>query len=283
MKILVPTDFSLESRYAAEFACQLSQLTQVEINLLHIVEIPAMVIADPTGYTTPIAYDEAFVDNLIKQGEQKLNEFAQAYAKCGVKHKVKVGNTYSSIVDWAKTHNADLIVMGTKGASGMKEFLVGSNAQKIVRRSPCPVLTLAERKDATQIKNVVYATNNSEHSDYLLKGLCGLQTLFNATIHMVRINTPNHFKADGSTLEILEKVAQHYKLQDYTVNTYNEEHEVKGIVAFAESKKADLIALGTHGREGLSRFLSGSLTEDLINHTQLPVWSCHFKSAKKHK
>ncbi|MDH5597867.1 MAG: universal stress protein, partial [Cyclobacteriaceae bacterium] len=68
-----------------------------------------------------------------------------------------------------------------------------------------------------------------------------------------------------------------YMFNNYTVNVYNAAYEDEGVIHFAEKIKADMIALGTHGRTGLQHLISGSIAEDIVNHAQRPIWTLCIK------
>jgi nucleotide-binding universal stress UspA family protein len=167
----------------------------------------------------------------------------------------------------------DLVVMGTQGASGLEEILVGSNTEKVVRRAKCPVITVKSAVDAKNIKNIVFASDFRDDMNKLAEPLKNLQKLFNATLHIVSINTPNNFETDRYYKKAIKAFVEKYNIENYTITVYNDESEEDGIIYFAEDIDADMIAIATHGRLGLSHLLSGSLAEDIVNHSKRPVWT----------
>jgi hypothetical protein len=92
-----------------------------------------------------------------------------------------------------------------------------------------------------------------------------------AVVHLVRINTPGLFLSDVIAREKLTSFANAMKIKNYTINIYNDQDEEDGILRFASGINADLIALATHGRKGLSHLLNGSIAEDVVNHSRRPV------------
>ncbi|TAK09255.1 MAG: universal stress protein [Candidatus Manganitrophaceae bacterium] len=145
-KILVPTDFSSHSERAAEYALMLAAKFEATIDLLHVVEpFPYSV----TDTMTIINHGEALktiaaslLDNARAQLEQKGMK-AESHLASGAPDQ--------EIVDWARDHAIDLIVMGTHGRTGVRHLLLGSVAEKVVHLSPCPVLTVtAEARKATK-------------------------------------------------------------------------------------------------------------------------------------
>jgi nucleotide-binding universal stress UspA family protein len=123
------------------------------------------------------------------------------------------------------------------------------------------------------LKEVVFPTSLDEDQEHLITELKKLQELLGARLHIVKINTPNHFETDRQIKEKMKKFVEKYDLKNYTLNIYNHSIEEDGIIYFAEDIHADLIALGTHGRTGLLHLLSGSIAEDVVNHANRPVWT----------
>jgi hypothetical protein len=105
-----------------------------------------------------------------------------------------------------------------------------------------------------------------------------LQNFFKAKLHIVYINTPSNFKRDFETTKSLKAFAKRFMLKDFTINVYNDPFEESGVINFTHSINADMIAMGTHGRKGLSHILSGSVTEDIANHVDCPIWTYTIKS-----
>jgi hypothetical protein len=92
-------------------------------------------------------------------------------------------------------------------------------------------------------------------------------------VHIVYVNTPTNFTADNITLDRLKDFAKKSGFRNYTLNVFNYPFAEAGIIHFTKRMKGDLIAMGTHGRTGISHFLNGSLAEDMVNHADGPIWT----------
>jgi hypothetical protein len=101
--------------------------------------------------------------------------------------------------------------------------------------------------------------------------------VFEAKLHLVRINTPSNFETTRKTLKLIHEFIDNNKIENYTINIYNDKLEEDGIIYFAQDIDADLIALATHGRTGILHLLSGSIAEDVVNHAKRPVWTFRIK------
>jgi hypothetical protein len=105
-----------------------------------------------------------------------------------------------------------------------------------------------------------------------------LQHFFNAKLNIVWINTPLNFSSDTITYDRLHAFAKRFMLKDYTINIFNHPNEEEGIIKFTQMIKGDLIAMGTHGRRGISHLMLGSLAEDVVNHTDNIIWTYSLKN-----
>jgi nucleotide-binding universal stress UspA family protein len=170
-----------------------------------------------------------------------------------------------------------LVVMGTHGASGWKEFVVGSNTEKIVRSSPVPVIALRKAMTKRSIRHIVLPTTLELDQTAFMNQVKDLQEFFRAKIHVLFLNTPANFVRDADSIASLKDFARYYKLRNFTLNVRSEHQESDGIIHFAKEIKANMIAMGTHGRKGLSHLMTGSIAEDVVNHLQLPIWTSQLR------
>ncbi|BDD03682.1 universal stress protein [Aureibacter tunicatorum] len=279
--ILVPTDFSSQAGYALSLAAQIARQNDSKILLLHVVEnYSAVNTVSVTGDMTPSNFtDDIYTIKLIETSKKHLEEAANdpLYSGVVIDTKIQVGNPYGSISSEVTENDVDLIVMGTTGVSGLDEVLIGSNTEKVVRHSKCPVLTVKNPVELDSLKEIVFATNFAEENKELIENLKKLQKTLDAKLNLLKVNTPNNFNVDRDTRKDINNYIEKYSLENYTVNIYNALDEEDGIIFFAEDINADLIAMGTHGRTGFLHLISGSIAEDVVNHASRPVWTYKVK------
>jgi len=141
-RVLVPTDFSDYSRPAMIHGCAMAARFEAELHLLHVVPDPAMLIPEAAAFS---------VETMQAQSETLVNDAQAALQKLppdgwenkrAIIREVRVGAAFMEIIDYAREASIDLIVIGTHGRSGLMHVLMGSVAERIVRKSPCPVLTV---------------------------------------------------------------------------------------------------------------------------------------------
>lgn len=279
--ILVPTDFSEQATNALRFAAQIARKAgDTEIFVLHILEGLGEHSFNTTGEVNlGSGENQVVMHQLMQRATDTLNDIINHddFAGISMKASVEVGNPYKGISKEIARCGAELVVMGTKGSTGLEEVLIGSNTEKVVRYSKCPIITIKEQVDLDSINNIVFATDLKEDQTRMVTELKKVQALTGATMHLVKVNTPNHFHTNRQMEEEFRSFVDEHKLTDYTTNIYNDATEEDGILYFAEDTHACLIAIGTHGRTGLLHLLSGSIAEDLVNHSRIPVWTLSMK------
>lgn len=273
-KILVPTDFSKEAQTAAEVASGIAKKANAELILLHVIEEGSKESVKITG---EISYedleDKLFTMKLIERSKRLMEKFANDKMFSGIKvvQELRMGSPYHGMQSIISEQKVDLVVMGTAGKTDLSEMIIGSNTEKVVRHAHCPVLTIQKKPLRSEFKNIVYATSMSKDEEVFSRIVKRAQDLYDATIHLVRINTPGNFQRDAVVKKYMNDFAKKLQLKNYTINVFNDITEEEGIIYFAESINADLVALATHGRTGFAHVLAGSIAEDVVNHSKRPV------------
>lgn len=275
-RILVPYDFSEVATNALNFAAELAQKTSgSSVTVINVIEQPTPETFKTMGVSDPDPMENVFISKMIEMVEGKMETLMadSTYKNIDLKYKIVLGNPYKEIAQEIIASEMELVVMGTTGASGAEEFFVGSNAERLVRFSTCPVITLREFKEIDSIKKIVFASNFQEVPADFITRVKKLQAAFGAHLSLVKINTPISFTSTREDKELMEKFIAENGLKECSYTTYNYSNEEDGVVAFAEDVDADLIAIGTKQRRGLGHFLSGSIAESVVNHSKVPVWT----------
>jgi len=268
--ILVPIDFSEQAKYAAKVASDIARHTDAKIFLLHMLELPTGVI-DPAGYGNSSNTPSALL--FLKRAHEKFEEFKKLPFLEGldVQDSVQFHKAYDGIIDESKKQKADLIVMGSKGTSGLEEMLVGSNTEKVVRNSDVPVLVIKRDIEKFKVENIVFASNFGFDHRKAFQKILDFASLFNARLHLLKINTIHNFETTKESSDAIRAFINDFDLGDYTLNIYNDISVEAGILNFSKVIDADAILLNTSGRRGLAHLFNGSIGEDLANHAKLPV------------
>lgn len=141
-RILVPTDFSDFSKPALDYGCAIAARFSAELHLLHVVPDPAMLVPEAAAFS--VESMEAQSELLRIESLKSLNALpTDGWSnEKPIVREVRIGPAFMEIIDYAREKDIDLIVIGTHGRSGLMHVLMGSVAERIVRKSPCPVLTV---------------------------------------------------------------------------------------------------------------------------------------------
>ncbi|MDX9924461.1 MAG: universal stress protein [Ignavibacteriaceae bacterium] len=150
-KVLVPIDFSEYSKNAFKYSVDFVKLFDAELFLIYVVE-PIIYPADFS--LGQVAIPSIDID-MQKKAEDELNSLAKQFIKNNLKYKVviKTGKPFVEINEYAREQDIDMIIMATHGHTGVEHLLFGSTAEKVVRKAPCPVLTLREPIKGFSYKN----------------------------------------------------------------------------------------------------------------------------------
>ena len=270
-KIIVPVDFSIHSEYALKTAASLAKKYDAAIYALHMLDIQEV------NLTESEMYQQEKAVFFLKLAEKKFNDFLKKpyLQDLDVVPVIKHYKVFSEVNAVAKEVAADLIIMGSQGTSGLKEFFVGSNTEKVVRYAEIPVLVIKNEMQNTDFKDIVVATDFSEESIPAFQKLLKTVDILNARKHILYVNLPNE---DFKTTPEMETMANDFLMKvegniDRMINmNYVCDRSVeKGILSFSNAVGADLISVITHGRKGLSHIFAGSIAEDITNHSALPI------------
>lgn len=270
-KIIVPVDFSEYSEFALKAAALLSKKVPVEIYALHMLDLQEVNMSQTSSYSQEKGI------YFLKLAEQKFKKFLQKdfLKEVKVVPVIKHYKVFSEVNAIAKEINADLIIMGSHGASGLKEFFTGSNTEKVIRYSEIPVLILKNELKDVDFSDIVFATDFSEETIPSYKRMLGSLDFLGAKKHLLFVNLPNEkFK----TTPEMDTLANNFLMSAegnvdrlINVNFVCAKTVEDGILSFSNAVGADLITIITHGRKGLAHVFSGSISEDISNHSALPI------------
>jgi len=273
-KILVPTDFSKTAAIATDVAFDIAKKSGAGVVLLHVIE-------EATGGSFNVEGQVAYSNMTDKLFTLKMIEHAKAqmmkvvkdpkYSAVKVDGELRVGNPYHGMRTIITEHKIDLVVMGTTGKTDLEEVIIGSNTEKVIRYSHCPVLTIQKKPASTDFKNIVYATAMSKDEEVFSRIIKKTQSYYDSTIHLVRINTPGDFQRDYVVKDYMAKFAKSLGLKNFTINIFNDLTIEEGIIRFADEVDADMIGMATHGRSGFAHVIAGSVAEEVASHSKRPV------------
>lgn len=269
MKILLPTDYSDLSKVAVHYAAKLAQKLGAEIILLHVVYIDAPPRAQVAVKTNQIL--DAMVDNAMQDFVQLTTEIKQAIRdKIKISFKIIKGHPVEEVVETFAQHNdIDLIIMGTKGASGLKKVLIGSNAAAVIGNSNIPVITVPEHARFKNIKHIVYASDmlavNKE-----IKTIIQFAKLFDSSISLLHIVSSNS-KKQINKMKIKNDLIRKYNYTKISVHISVNDDVKEAIDEYIADVKADVLAMFTHKPTFFEKVFGKSVTREMAFHSWIPL------------
>ncbi len=273
VKVLIPTDFSVQGEYAYIMVKNLSDKLDMEIMFLHVLSAPDTVSMNAQGQIETCG--EIDVDFIEKQRDMAIRKLEDLKSAIGdhINTDLVVGKTTSGIVQYAENNGYDMIVMGTKGASGITERVVGSEAQIIARKSSVPVLSLMCDRSHFELQNIVLVHDFKENSKQNLNLLKHFVAVFGTKIHLLQVLNTNK-TSEEEVLQNMEVFANNNEIDSYETHILKDLDIENGVIHFNQMNNMDMVCVGTHGTGG---FFHSSAAERLINHMYKPVISYRIK------
>lgn len=269
-KIIIPVDFSQHSEYALEAGAALAKQHNAELIVMHMLELSESIFSTSGSEKSEETAFMLMVTN--KNFEEFLDKpYLEGITVTPLIKHHKVLKEVSEVASYEK---ADLVIMGSRGHSEHDGVFTGSNTEKVVRYSDTPVLVVKSKPSSVNFKNVVLGCDFNEESVSAVKNALETLNKLADKVTLLHVNLPN--LSFLSTDEINEKVDDFLKLahldkKDLNI-AYASDHMVEdGVLNYAKREGADAVSIITHGRTGLSHFFGGSISEDLVNHSKLPV------------
>lgn len=272
LKILIPTDFSVQAEFAYLMVKKMEEKTPVDIHFLHVMNVPDTVIMDVGGNIQTCG--EIDVNYVVKQkeiAERKLADLKTLYGD-DIKNHFILGKVTDGILNFAEANHFDLIVMGTKGAWGLKEKLSGSETQMIARKSKIPVLSLMCNRSDLIIQNILLVHNFNHPAKEDLQLMHKLIAAFNTKFHLLQITSGQVEAEKELVTSNMKKFADLNNFTNYECHLINDKDIEKGVNHFNQMNNMDIVCIGTHGKGGMFHH---SATEKLINHLFKPIISFH--------
>lgn len=275
--ILFATDFSQAARAAAPIAIQIARRYGAKVYGVHVNRFDDYTAAAPDAWA---AMAEA-AEKETKEDARRLNEQLQ-----GVEHEVVIGegNIWEVVSKLIKDREIDLVVLGTRGRTGLGKTILGSVAEQILRQSPCPVLTVGPHvnpwsDEYAKMREILYATDLT--ADYPAAAPYAVSLAQENQAHLVLLNVLEDAKA-GDLVDSPEVVhLKERKLQQLVAEqaglwcdpTYIVEHgpAAEKILDVSKRRHTDLIVMGARPAKGLATHLNMGTVHKVVSQATCPV------------
>ena len=269
VNILVPTDFSDLSRVAIDYAIKVANKLNGNITLLYVVNM-----VQPTHASMWFKF-KSFERELVKHAKEDFEILLKEVSKNNktrkpIKYKISRGTSFSSIVKKeSKRLHTGLIVMGARGASGLKHVLMGSNTESIIDISHVPVLAVPELGEFKSFKNIVYAVDIN-HLEEELKALLPYARFFDSNVHMFLI-TSSEKNIKAIEEKIYKATVGKIMYNKFTVKVAVSRNIDTAIESYVEEIKADLLTTFTHEHNFYEKLFNRSITKKMRFQSNVPL------------
>lgn len=274
--ILVPVDFSEQSLIALAQSYNLARLTKAEITLIYVID---------DDENNPLSFflksKKQNKKDLEKSIKQRLEEVASdAFHKSGVKINTMIsyGKIYEEINAAAKKIKCSFIIMGTNGSVGIKRF-IGSNALRVIRDAPCPVITIKGKKHRFGCQLILLPLDLTKETRQKVNKAIELATYFGSAVKVVSVVTTDDEFIVNKLQRQLNQVRHYINEREITCTA----EMIKGkdvaeeLMKYAKQVKADLIMIMTQEEMNWTERFIGSAAQEVINGTDIPVLTIHPK------
>jgi nucleotide-binding universal stress UspA family protein len=269
MRILIPTDFSELSKVAIQYAVDMGKDLEVNIMLLHVIDTSAPSRARVGSHKLQEA--------IKTSSERAMKELLAAIKKdisynIDISYEITSGTSIGKYVEMAAVKNdIDIVCIGTKGASGLKKILFGSNAASIIESSSIPVLTIPEFARYKGVKNIVYSSdfyNLEKELDLIIP----FAKLMDSWIQVLHIDKDNEgFEGDLQQKE--KSLIKDFSYQKIKMTELKIDSVVIGINKFVEDVDADMVIMFTHHTNFIEKVFQQSVTQNTAFQTRIPLFT----------
>lgn len=271
--ILVPTDFSKNSDNAIHFALELNKKLKSKVILFHSYVVPVFATDIPEA----IPSDEE-LKKVSQRAMKKLKEkITMEYPVMEIETLLKPGYAEDEIVEISSGKKADLVVMGTQGASGLREVLVGSITAAVMEDTECPVLAIPEKAEFKHLNKIVFATDYAYNDFENVEKVVDLARRFDAEVILLHISNGEIDKA--YEFDAIERFKEHMvadsKYDKVTFKLLENRNVIDGLSLYLDEVNADMLAMSMRHRNFFQRVFSRSKTKRMAFHTHIPLLAFH--------
>ena len=288
-RLLFATDFSDCAMEAEEYAVLFAGVYHAPVDIFHVLELSP-------GLDPDYPVNQLYVDQLRRETDTQLVEavrrFQAKQLKATGRHVLGIPSV--RICTAAVESHADLIVLGTRGKTGLEHLLLGSTAERVIRHAPCPVVTACLSRPragegasaaAAEVRHILVAVDFSDCSLDALEYAVQVAKSLKATVTILHVLEPVSYGLDLTLIHTGERERTRARLQaelDTLAHAVASEgltvHQaIRGgipadsLVHFLDEHRCDLVVMGTHGRRGLSHLMNGSVAEAVLRRAPCPV------------
>tara|TARA_R110000868_G_scaffold332840_2_gene593794 strand:+ start:396 stop:1247 length:852 start_codon:yes stop_codon:yes gene_type:complete len=267
--ILFPTDYSKNAKHAFQFAKMMAKAQQAKLILLYAYELP--IVAPSSAFTSREQTMTAIDHDLRNAAHQHMKLYTDELDITQEKYAVLIeeGNTAKVISNCCSQYDINLVVMGTKGKTNNRDFIIGSITEKLIKKTQIPVLAIPELAEMRPFKKVVFATDLLYNSSQELKRVIDFAKLNNSSLTFLHIQT--NAKNENNELNNLKEIIAQNKEHDLTFKTIGSDTIVHGIESQLKESQTDLLILSNHTKSLFEKLFHRSISKQILLHSKVPL------------
>lgn len=273
--ILVPTDFSKNASNALDYAITLAKKEKAKILLLHAFhvtyitpDVPAEFMATEIGNVEKIA---------IKKMKSLYEKAKHENLECEV--FLRQDAAVDLIMEVAQDKNPEFIIIGTTGASGLEDIIMGNITATVISKAKCPVIAVPEKASFKHVKHITYATDYLISDLNALKKLVEIAKLFKATITVVHVSNEvlTHENEEEFMNKFKAKVKKKIKYENIAYKLIYGRNFINTLEEYIHHESSDLLAMSTHHQSIYDKVFGKSNTKKMSYHSTIPLLAFHHK------
>lgn len=276
-KILVPTDFSKNAANALKYAVKIAEKSKSEIILFHAYHIIFYAPDMPIDYVgQQIISVRESVENQINFLRDKIRKTSRVKIDCVIMEALPVDGILSVI----KKKKIDLIIMGTKGASGIKKIIIGSVTSKIIEKSERPILVIPSKGIFEGIKKITYATDYHTNDISIIKKVIEIAKIFKSHINVLHVAVSEYtLQVENDILKrFIQKIENKVKYKNMSFQILFSKSEEKALEKYLKKDSTDVLVMSTRYHTLLEKFFAKNITKTLSYKTNVPMLVFHYKN-----
>lgn len=260
--ILVPTDFSGFSNRAFQFACHMATQAKAKITLFHVVEPP---------YNFAVAV-EGMLELMEKNALKRMKIISTSCKEdINIKIEVRHGRTSREILNFVESSGADIVVMGSRGQSGLSRAVLGSVSAAIAHELPVPMLVIPEETTDAELSSLLFATNFRENdpANFVLTTL--IAGLIDASVSIIHVSPAINFETRIRHLGFTEVLREETGNKSLNIELVENEDLLIGLANYITEKRISGIVLNRYKKSVVQKLFGKDHTDEMLTYADLPL------------
>lgn len=266
-RIVVAVDFTESSINSLEHALTIASRAGADIT---------MVWVDRMGTSSSLLPEVSMAEHVEEKFKELVEKYKWKLLRHTIEYKIRKGKVHDQIIAEAEESNANLIFTGTHGNSGIEQFLIGSNAYKMVITAPCPIITIRAGTDVNrELKTIVMPIDSTLETRQKVTFTSQIAKIFKAEVHVVCIHTTGVQTVQSLVNSYADQVEKHLQSDKVKVvrAIVRNSHLAKAVLEYCEQVDANLLSIMTEQER--TPLMLGNYTSQMINQSPIPVLCIH--------